>query len=120
MKVINIFLLSIIFFPRSFSLLPPPKKICRDCIHFIGDNNECRLFGDTNIVTGEVKYPPAEIIRDNTEKCGENAIYFKKNKFKIVTEPYFFCKKNWMILSSSGLIYLYFKLLTYKYYIENT
>jgi hypothetical protein len=114
MKVINIILLAITFFSRVSSLLPPPKRICRDCIHYIGDNNECRLFGDTNIVTGEVKYPAAELIRLDSEKCGENATYFKKNKFKIITEPYFLCKKNWMILSSTGLVYMYFKLLTYK------
>jgi hypothetical protein len=114
MKVFNVFLLSIIFFPRVFSLLPPPKKICRDCIHYIGDNNDCRLFGDTNIVTGEVKYPPAELIRRDSEKCGEDASHFKKNKFKIITESYFFCKKNWMVLSSAGILYLYFKILIYK------
>jgi hypothetical protein len=115
MKVINIILLAITFFSRVSSLLPPPKRICRDCIHYIGDNNECRLFGDTNIVTDEVKYPAAELIRIDSEKCGENATYFKKNKFKIITESYFFCKKNWMVLSSTGLIYLYVKLLIYKY-----
>jgi hypothetical protein len=114
MKVINIFILAITFFPRVFSLLPPPKKICRDCIHFIGDKNECRLFGDTDIVTGEVKYPPAKLIRYDFEKCGEDATYFKKNKFKIITEPYFFCKTNNVILSSAGILYLYFILLNYK------
>ena len=120
MKVINIFLLFITFFSRVSSLLPPSKKICKDCIHYIGDNNECRLFGDINVVTGEVKYNPAELIRRDTEKCGDDASYFKKNKFKFITEPYFFCKKNWMILSSTGLIYLYLKLLTYKIMMENT
>ena len=119
MKIFNIFLY-ITFFPRVFSLLPPPKKICRDCIHFIGDNNECRLFGDRNVVTGDVIYPSAEIIRRDSEKCGEEASYFKKNKFKIITDSYFFCKKNWVVLSSTGLLYLYIKILIYKYYIEHT
>jgi len=114
MKSLNIFILAITFISNVSSLLPPPKKICRDCIHFIGDNNECRLFGDTNIVTGDVKYPPAELIRHDSEKCGENAIHFKKNKFKLFTESYFFCKKNNAILTSSGLLYLYFKILSYK------
>jgi hypothetical protein len=118
MKVINLLALVPTFFSRVSSLLPSQQKICRDCIHFIGDTNECRLFKDTNIITGELTYPHASQIRADSEKCGVEAIYFEENNAKIITEPYFFVKKNWRILLSCGLLYEYVRLLTYQYYMD--
>ena len=118
MKVINLLVLVLTLFSRGSTLLPPQQKICRDCIHFIGNTDECRLFKDTNIITGEVSYPHASQIRADSEKCGVEAIYFEENNAKIITEPYFFVKKNWKILLSCGLLYEYVRLLTYQYYID--
>ena len=118
MKIQNIFTLILSLFSRGSTLLPPPKKICRDCIHFIGDTNECGLFKDINIITGEVSYPHASQIRADSEKCGIEAIYFEENNAKIITEPYFFIKKYWQPLLSGGLIYLYIQILTYKSYMD--
>lgn len=110
MKLITLFILVTSLFPRGSTLLPPQKKICRDCIHFIGDTDDCRLFKDTNIITGELTYPRASQIRADSEKCGIDAVYFEENNAKIITEPYFFVKKNWQILLSGGLLYLYVKI----------
>jgi hypothetical protein len=86
----------------------PTKKICKDCRHFIGDNMECRKFGDTNLVTGKVTYYSARSVREDVTKCGEDAIQFEENYFKIITIPYYFFKSNWGILVPSGFITLYF------------
>jgi hypothetical protein len=91
----------------------PTKKICKDCIHFIGDNIECRKFGDTNIITGKVTYNSARSVREDKNKCGEDAILFEKNHFKIITIPYYFLKDNSHFLLPSGLLSLYFYALLY-------
>jgi len=68
----------------------PVKRICKDCKYFIGDTLQCRKFGDTNIVTGEVTYPYASVIRGDSKKCGEVGNHFENNPYKLVTGPYYF------------------------------
>jgi hypothetical protein len=81
-----------------------PTKICKDCKHFIRDNIECRKFSDTNIITGKVTYSSARSARYDIKKCGEDAVHFEENNFKIITVPYYFFKDNWLfIFSSVGL-----------------
>jgi hypothetical protein len=72
----------------------PTKKICKDCKHFIEYKIECRKFGVTDLVTGEVTYNSAIKAREDENKCGEDAIHFEENHFKITTVPYYFLKKN--------------------------
>lgn len=97
MRLSNIYSL-VALFSTARGALMPTKKICKDCRHFIGDNIECRKFGDTNIITGKVTYKSARSVRDDEKKCGENAIYFEENNFKIVTVPYYFVKENLAII----------------------
>jgi len=87
--------------------LIPAKKICKDCKHYIGDNIECRKFGHTNLITGKVTYDSARSVRESEKKCGENAIYFEENKFKIITVPYYFLKENWLLLIPAGFASFY-------------
>jgi hypothetical protein len=94
-------------FSHVRSSLTTTKKICRDCIHFIGNDIECRKFGDTNIITGKVTYNSARSVRRDEKKCGENAVLFEKNKFKVITVPYYFLKDSWPILIPSGFLGLY-------------
>jgi hypothetical protein len=101
------------FLSHARTALIPTKKICKDCIHFIGDNIECRKFGDTNIITGKVTYNSALSVREDKNKCGEDAILFEKNHFKIITVPYYFVKDNSHFLLPSGLLSLYFYALLY-------
>jgi len=103
MKLLHLYICT-----RAFSNLIPTKKICKDCKHFIAHNLECRKFGDTNIVTGKVTYHSARDARDDKTKCGEDAILFEENHFKIITTPYYFLKENLALLLPSGLLILYF------------
>jgi hypothetical protein len=107
MRLLKLYALSRLFSTARPSLMPT-KKICRDCIHFIGDNIECRKFGDTNIITGTITYESAKSVRKDEQKCGENAILFEKNYFKIVTIPYYFLKDNWIIVFATSCTTLYF------------
>ena len=66
---------------------------CIDCIHFIGDktnypydprpndsdNGRCRLYGEKNIISGEIKYLFASKCRQDSKLCGMNA-NFKVSK----------------------------------------
>jgi hypothetical protein len=45
--------------------------------------------------------------------CGEDAIHFEENNFKIITGPYYYVKENWPILIIAGGFYWY-ALLLYK------
>jgi len=106
MKVLNLYLLST-FFSKVRPTLMPTKKICRDCRYFIGDTLECGKFGDTNLVTGKVTYPYARSTREDVKKCGENAIHFEENHFKIITVPVYFMKNNWPLIIPGGLLGFY-------------
>jgi hypothetical protein len=44
---------------------------------FISNKNECSKFGDIDIVTGKYDYEEAIRVRNNDNKCGEDAIFFK-------------------------------------------
>jgi hypothetical protein len=89
MKYLNLYLFFTLLSTVHPSLMPT-KKLCKDCRHFIGGNKlQCRKIGDTDIITGEVTYKSARYVRDDEKLCGENAIYFEENKFKIITIPYY-------------------------------
>lgn len=75
---------------RAFS-----TKICRDCKNYNGWG--CNKYVITDIVTGEKSYYYARAVRDNEKKCGETAIHFEKNHYKIVTVPYYFVKNNFIV-----------------------
>ncbi|MEI6595863.1 MAG: hypothetical protein WCO28_09900 [Bacteroidota bacterium] len=112
MKLLKLYALSKLFSTACPSLMPT-KKICRDCIHFIGDNIECGKFSDTNIITGKITYESAKSVRKDEQKCGENAILFEKNHFKIITIPYYFFKEQPIILTLCGVLSLYFLVITH-------
>jgi hypothetical protein len=98
-------------FTRLFSnatpSLMPTKKLCKDCRHFIGDKIECRKFSDTDFITGKVTYYSARRIREDVTKCGEKAIHFEENNFKIITIPYYFFKDNSLLILPGALLTLY-------------
>jgi hypothetical protein len=109
MRLSKLYAFTTLFSKVQPSLIPA-KKICKDCRHFIGDNMECRKFGDINIITGEITYNSARSIRNDINKCGNDAIYFEKNNFKIITIPYYYLKGNWPLLLPCGFLgfYIYF------------
>ena len=93
---------------RIHSTVP---KLCKDCKHYIGDNRECRIFNDVDVVTGKVTYDYAKLVRGDEKKCGESATYFEENRFKLITRPYYFLKEYWSIFAIPGILILYIYLL---------
>lgn len=57
--------------------------ICKKCIHFLPHehlkhNDEfarCKLFGEKNVVTGEIKYKYADMCRLNNDQCNITGKY---------------------------------------------
>jgi hypothetical protein len=82
------------------------KPICANCKFFIPNKNECGKFGEVNIITGKHTY--ADRVRNDENKCGEYAIFFKKNNFKIITLPYYFVLKHWIYVSYFSLCGIFF------------
>jgi hypothetical protein len=85
------------------------KPICANCKFFIKNKNECSVFGQVDIITGKYIYESAIVVRNNENKCGEYAFYYKKNNFKFITDAYYFGKENWILISffsTYGIIYL--------------
>jgi len=76
------------------------KKICANCKFFIANKKKCSKFGNVSIITGKHSYDRASIVRNDEDKCGEDAIFFKKNHFKFITLPYYFVLDNGMFLVS--------------------
>ena len=64
---------------------------------------------DKNLVTGVKNYELARYIRKDENKCGEDAISFEENNFKVITEPYYFVKEYWKIslIFFIGVYYFY-------------
>ena len=63
--------------------------LCRDCKFFIANNRECGKFGDIDLVTGEKSYTYARQVRNDENKCGQEAKHFEKNNYKFITVPYY-------------------------------
>ena len=101
------------FFSRNcYSLIDiQSRKICANCKFFIANKNECSKFGDVNIITGDHKYNKAIDVRNDESKCGEDAIFFKKNNFKFLTVPYKYAMDNGIqlfVISSYILLWIMF------------
>lgn len=94
---------------RAFSSV----KICRDCKHFTVPT--CKKYFITDIVTGEKSYYYARTNRENEKKCGENAIHFEKNHYKMATLPYYFIKNNPIIFVPIGVLGYYICFLHYLF-----
>jgi|LakMenE18May11ns_1017448.scaffolds.fasta_scaffold9677393_2 hypothetical protein len=79
---------------------------CTNCKFFIPTNNKCSKFGEVDIITNEYKYEPAINVRRDDSQCGEDAIFFKQNYFKMITVPYYVLTENSAILILCGSILL--------------
>lgn len=100
MKLLCMFLF---FLCPGYSTRILPKKLCKDCKFFIGDQKTCAIFGETNVINGENDYEYALTVRNNNEKCGTDAKYFEENMYKIITLPYYFLKEYWLIFATITL-----------------
>jgi len=66
--------------------------LCRNCAHFMkddtfGDNSEgrvkfgyCALYSSLDVVSGERVYEYARLVRNDADKCGLPAKYYKATK----------------------------------------
>ena len=81
----------------------PYTKLCKDCKYFIADDKTCAQFGSIDLIDGARSYENARDIRLDNEKCGKDAVFFKKNKYKYVTVPYYFVKGNLFVLTVISL-----------------
>lgn len=61
------------------------SKLCINCINFIEDKTNyqddtlygrCKMFGEQNIITGEIKHDFASLCRYDNTKCGIDGKYF--------------------------------------------
>lgn len=86
----------LVLLPLSSASLLTPKKLCTNCKHYIADTKRCAIFGETDLVTGEIYYDKAYLTRNDEKKCGENAERFEENQYKVFTVPYYFVREYWM------------------------
>jgi hypothetical protein len=82
------------------------KLICANCKFYI-PTNKCSKFGEINIITNEHNYEEAIIVRNDDNKCGEDAIFFKQNYFKFITIPYYGIVENKDTITFLLIIFLY-------------
>jgi hypothetical protein len=88
------------------------KPLCKNCKYYIPFLQKCSKFGNVELVTGKKSFQHASSIRNDDKKCGNDGIYFLKNKLKFITIPYYFIKEYNSIflppiISISLVIYLY-------------
>lgn len=60
------------------------SKVCAKCIYSIQSCNndvlKCSLFGQKNIVTGEIHYDSCYTARKDIMMCGQDALYYKTTR----------------------------------------
>jgi len=79
-------------------------KLCKECIHYIPYKQECTKFSNQNIITGDISYESAYNVRHDSLKCSEEGLHYKKNKFQLITDSYYFLKNNMLIITMIGLL----------------
>ena len=82
------------------------KPICANCKFFIPTNNECSKFGTIDIVSNKCNYEKAMNVRKDDTKCGDEAVFFKRNYFKFITVPYYYLTENKAVIILCGSILL--------------
>lgn len=69
---------------QSFITFRPGKKldsvkICKSCKFYEPTRERCKLFGNMNVVTGEIEYNFAAAERREQGECGSEAKYWSEN-----------------------------------------
>ena len=76
---------------QSFVTFRPGKKIdsvktCKTCKFYEPTRERCKLFGNMNVVTGEIEYNFAAAERREQGECGPEAKYWYSQDFPDVPE----------------------------------
>jgi hypothetical protein len=66
---------------KSFVVFRPGKnintvKLCKKCKHFIPNKDRCQLFGNMDLVTGDMEYNYASSERVENGNCGPEAKFW--------------------------------------------
>ena len=86
-------------------LLIAHTKICKDCVHYIPYQKECKKFSTQDIVTGDITYEYAPEARRDIAKCGGEAVHFEKNHFRILTNLCsYFRWTDWILFAPAIII----------------
>ncbi len=60
------------------------SKVCAQCIYSLNNSAndvlKCSLFGQKNIVTGEIHYDSCYTARKDVMMCGQDALYYKASR----------------------------------------
>jgi hypothetical protein len=88
---------------RQRNLLSKPERnvyikhfslpVCKDCVYHVsklgkndpfksGDQNKCLKYGEKNVVTGEINYQYADIVRKQDLQCGLTGKHFIQKKLE--------------------------------------
>ena len=89
-----IFFLTSIHKVQLYLIQNQNKPICANC-----------KFGNVDIITGKHSYESATIVRNDENKCGEYAIFYKNNYFKFITVPYYFLLEHGAIIFSASILW---------------
>lgn len=81
--------------------------VCRNCLHyqppeygpFSSVSGTCKLFGDKDVVTGDIEYKYARICRRDESLCGNHGALFKEEpNLQWKMGSYYACKNQLLIL----------------------
>lgn len=74
------------FNPASESI--DKYKICKNCIHIIDKDNQCRQFGTVDVVSGRVNHFACSVVRSEELLCGPVAkFYTRQIPFNATSNP---------------------------------
>lgn len=93
---------------KLFMLALINPKLCKECIHYIPNKQECTKFSNQNIITGDISFESAYKVRHDSSKCSEEGLHYKKNKFQLITDSYYFLKNDILITTMISVIILTF------------
>lgn len=74
MKLFNILAFTVSFSPIENNNYP----LCKNCNNIIMDNLTCKLYGNLNVVTGQINNLSCDIIRQNTSMCGLEGKFYSR------------------------------------------
>ena len=86
---------------------------CKSCIHYEPGYTyaKCKMFGEKNIITSEVRYDFADSCREKEEKCGKMGKFHEESwNTEVVNNVKDFCKSNPALLG--GMLAFLFSVIT--------
>jgi hypothetical protein len=107
------------FFPLAYAAIKNSQApICQNCIHyrptpfspFSPSLSKCSQFGTKNIITSEIRYEYADLMRMSEENCGIEGKYYNESSLLIRAIQYAFIYR----LPTTALTVLFFMMIWSK------